>query len=1732
MDGDTIADIVLGQPNFSTTPQNFIDGHGLDGPIAVAIDESVVPNRLYISDSANNRVLGYKSVATLLNGGLADLVIGQPNLNSNTCNNGGLGAGSLCVPEGIAVDAGGNLYVADNNNNRVVEYNTPFAGCGSFPCVGPPASNVFGQSGNFNTASCNHPTAFTLCSPFGVALDSLGDLYISDTKNNRVLEYYSALSNNVANVVYGQVTQSFSSTLCNRLAISPKSLCQPYGIAIDASGNLYVADEGNNRVLEYNAPLPNTTADAIFGQPNSGSNSCSNGGSPSASNLCKPYAVAVDASGNVYVADYNDNRILEYNAPLTTDTVADRVFGQLGSFSTTTFPGPNPNSLFEPSGLALDSSGNLYATDYGDNRVLEYKTPLTTDTTADLVLGQSAFTNNSSNAHATSASNFNDPDFVAIDTSVIPNRLYVADSGNNRVLGWKDLTAISNDSPADLVIGQPNFVSSVCNNGGVSAASLCGGDGMAVDGSGNLYVGDVSNHRVLEYNNPFAACASFPCVGGSANLVFGQGGSFTSNSCNNGGVTAATMCEPGGLATDSYGNLYVSDPNNNRVLEFSTPLTNGTTAAMVFGQGGSFTSTTCNNGGLSASSLCAPAALAVDASGDLFVSDVQNYRVLEYETPLTTASAAAQVFGQPDFVSNTCNNGGRSANGQCGAFGISVDSVGDLYVADTGNNRVLEYSAPLTNNNAAGLVFGQFGSFTNGSCNNGGVVSAATLCGPFDVKADANGNIYVADALNGRVLEYDNPLAVVIPPTPTATATGPFTATATPTATSTATATATHTATATPTPSVTPTPTATPSQSVLYSFCSLGAANCTDGALPFASLIQAHDGNFYGTTGAGGAVSPVVGGAGTIFQLTPSGTETVLYSFCSQGGANCTDGTIPRVLIEGPDGNFYGTTEDGGANLNGTIFKINTTGTLTTVYNFCSTGGSSCTDGGGPLGGLTLGLDGNFYGTTYNGGANGGGTIFQMTPAGAISTLYSFCSQGGASCTDGKNPSTTLVQGSDGDFYGMTYAGGANADGTVFKLSPSTLTTTTLYSFCSQGGTSCTDGKNPQGVAGLVEGGDGNFYGTTESGGNSSSAGTLFKITPSGTLTTLHTFCAQGGNCVDGSLPNGLVEGTDLNFYGTTALFGSSGGIGGTVFSVTPSGALTTIYNFCTQHEGSIACADGAMPEAALMQGSDGNFYGDTNFGGTGDQAANSGGAGGVAFKLAESPTLTAPVRLSLSSSQIQLGNPVTLSWNVSPAPSLTQQQCYAFVRGGAPGAGTWTGQQTGTLSGVTYSGSASITPSASGSYTYALTCGGTVSGFATLTVNPAPATPTTTATATATATATLTPTATDTATATETATATATATQTPTATSTATVTATATATSTATTTATPTATASYTATATPTSTATSTATPTATPTTSAAVTASLAFGNVAVGQTLTKTVTVYNTGATHPLVVSSATPSDPEYVLSGTGTCGAIPITVAPKTNCTLGVSFTPGAVGAHSASLAVFDNATTSPQHVTLTGAGIAGLTLSKSSLVFGSVKFGVKAVLSFSVINHQTQPVSLGEGFSGTNSADFSISGGTCTANLGALKSCTIIVSFTPGALGTESASLSVSDSPDPLAPYTVALSTGPTIPASVLPATLAYGTLTSKVPSKTLKTTVTNLSGFPLPLSEDISGANATDFTVTGAGTCGATANPHSSCTIAVTFTPTGGGSAESASMAVSVGSDPTSPHSITLTGTGP
>ncbi|MGA2136564.1 MAG: choice-of-anchor tandem repeat GloVer-containing protein [Bryobacteraceae bacterium] len=377
----------------------------------------------------------------------------------------------------------------------------------------------------------------------------------------------------------------------------------------------------------------------------------------------------------------------------------------------------------------------------------------------------------------------------------------------------------------------------------------------------------------------------------------------------------------------------------------------------------------------------------------------------------------------------------------------------------------------------------------------------------------------------------------------------------------------------------------------------------TDGALPHAGLIQAGDGNLYGATEGGGAHQQ----GGTIFQITPSGALTTLYSFCSQSG--CTDGENPyEGLVQASSGELYGTTYGGGANHLGTVFKITLSGTLTTLYSFCSQSG--CTDGEYPKGALVEAPNGEFYGTTSQGGANdGSGTVFKITPNGTLKTLYSFCAESG--CADGKAPGG-LVQAADGNFYGTTATGGASERGccgTVFTITPSG-TLTTLHSFCAA--SSCADGAAP--VGGLIQASTGDFYGTTQDAGGDA-LGTVFKITPGGELTTLHRFCFQKTGCTDGSYPNaGLVQGADGNFYGTTSFGGACAYPSGcgTIFQIAPSGALTTLHSFCSESN----CADGEIPAAALVQAANGDLYGTTNFGGAGIDRCSSGNGCGTVFSL------------------------------------------------------------------------------------------------------------------------------------------------------------------------------------------------------------------------------------------------------------------------------------------------------------------------------------------------------------------------------------------------------------------------------------------------------------------------------------------------------------------------------------
>jgi uncharacterized repeat protein (TIGR03803 family) len=352
----------------------------------------------------------------------------------------------------------------------------------------------------------------------------------------------------------------------------------------------------------------------------------------------------------------------------------------------------------------------------------------------------------------------------------------------------------------------------------------------------------------------------------------------------------------------------------------------------------------------------------------------------------------------------------------------------------------------------------------------------------------------------------------------------------------------------------------------LYQF----GAVATDGGSPQAGLVQGRDGNFYGTTYLGGT-----NGDGTVFRISPIGNLTNLWQFSFVG----LDGGNPSgVLLQGRDGNFYGTTSSGGTNVFscGTVFQITPAGTLTTLHTF------GFFDGCSPVAGLIQGSDGNLYGTTGAGGAHGAGNVYRISTNGDIAVLWSFCADKDPitfNCPDGGggNP---LVQGSDGYFYGASYNGGLYEQGTVFRMT-SAGTLTTIYN-C---GASDTDAMEPN--SGLVQGSDGYFYGVSLYGGTYGS-GTVFQISSGGNLTAW----SFGTHSTDGSAPQaGLVQGSDGYFYGTTEFGGTNNN--GALFRINAAGNFTTLYQF-----GGVAI-DGLYPTAALVQGSDGYFYGTTGFGGT-----------------------------------------------------------------------------------------------------------------------------------------------------------------------------------------------------------------------------------------------------------------------------------------------------------------------------------------------------------------------------------------------------------------------------------------------------------------------------------------------------------------------------------------------------
>jgi uncharacterized repeat protein (TIGR03803 family) len=434
---------------------------------------------------------------------------------------------------------------------------------------------------------------------------------------------------------------------------------------------------------------------------------------------------------------------------------------------------------------------------------------------------------------------------------------------------------------------------------------------------------------------------------------------------------------------------------------------------------------------------------------------------------------------------------------------------------------------------------------------------------------------------------------------------------------------------------------------VLYTFTAPVLTNAppvtnSDGIAPASRMVLASDGNLYGTTLHGGA-----NGAGSIFRMTLTGSFSNIYSFpaATNSSGEVVYDLAPNDLTQGTNGNFYGTTGRGGSNFTGTIFEISPSGSFATLHTFAaeitnSSGRVTSADGATPTGALAQGNDGNFYGTTRYGGANGTGTIFQTTPGGAFTSLYSFPKTVAGAPTTNATVPNALVLGANGAFYGTTQEGGVDDAGTFF-----TFTTTggfvQIYSFDGQSASNNPITPN----SALVQGANGYFYGTSAYGG-SQGGGAIFQITNIGTgvVTLLHSFPQ-----LDAGVGAALTLGADGNVYGTTAANGLNGE--GTLFRMTPAGGVG-VFSFGALDTNSDN-AGGANPSAALTADSVGNLYGTCAAGGT--------NGSGVLFQISDTNFIP-PFFLSVS-------NPPPATINLLAGASLTLSN---DVQGLAPLACQW----------------------------------------------------------------------------------------------------------------------------------------------------------------------------------------------------------------------------------------------------------------------------------------------------------------------------------------------------------------------------------------------------------------------------------------------------------------------------
>ena len=671
------AEAVLGQPDFVTRTRNTggISAATTNDPNAVCVDGN---GRLWVADMTNNRVLRFDNASTIASVSSANGVLGQPDFVTNSA---GITASKMNTPTSVYVDGNGTLWVADRANNRVLRFANAAA-----KANGAAADGVLGQA-DFVTATTGL-TASTMNTPWGVHVDFGGRLWVADRVNNRVLRFDNASAKSNGGSADGVLGEpDFTTSVYNT---TQGGLGEPRGVAVDGLGRLYVADEGNTRVMIYNnaAGLANgANADNVLGQPDF----TTAASATSATGLSYPLSIFIENQNNsIWIPDVYNHRILRYavnNVTFSTSMAASGVLGQAGFITNTS--GVSSSTLDGPKGIAIDpTTGKLFVADYNNRRVLRWSSvdKMTNGSAAEAVFGQLDFNSNVDySATAISASTLVRPYCLYVDAA---GRLWVADFGSHRVLRFDGASSKASNAPADRVLGQPDFVTGTANTGGITASSMNRPLGIYGDASGNLYVSERDNRRVLRFNN-----AAAKGNGASADAVLGQPDFATTTL----GLTDSKLGNRAwGVFADAGGRLWVADRDNHRVLRFDNAAskTSGAAADAVLGQA-DFTS---NAIALTASGLSDPKGVFMDGLGRLYVCDEGNNRIKVYNNAATLSFAANadNVLGQPDFVTSTAPNPPTSSSLAYAEFVAIENSSNHIWATEQSNHRVLRYDvSPL-----------------------------------------------------------------------------------------------------------------------------------------------------------------------------------------------------------------------------------------------------------------------------------------------------------------------------------------------------------------------------------------------------------------------------------------------------------------------------------------------------------------------------------------------------------------------------------------------------------------------------------------------------------------------------------------------------------------------------------------------------------------------------------------------------------------------------------------------------------------------------------------------------------------------------------------------------------------------------------------------------------------------------------------------------------------------------